>query len=48
METESRTEQHYAVSKNGMLVHISEAHRDQDYFCPHCGCRMIQKRGNIT
>lgn len=25
METESRTEQHYAVSKNGMLVHISEA-----------------------
>lgn len=47
METESRTEQHYAVSKNGMLVHISEAHRDKDYFCPHCGCRMIQKCGKI-
>ena len=48
MEYENRMEQHYAVSKSGVLVHINEAHDNkEDCFCPHCGCRMLKRCGNI-
>ena len=48
MEYENRMEQHYAVSKGGVLVHINEAHESrEDCFCPHCGCRMLKRCGNI-
>ena len=48
MEYESRMEQHYAVSKSSVLTHITDAHNsNEDYFCPHCGCRMMKKCGNI-
>lgn len=48
MEYESRMEQHYAVSKTGMLTHINNAHnRDEDFYCPYCGCRMMKKCGSI-
>ena len=48
MEYENRMEQHYAVSKSGVLVHINEAHDSkEDCFCPHCGCRMLKRCGNI-
>ena len=48
MEYENRMEQHYAVSKSGVLVHINEAHENkEDCFCPHCGCRMLKRCGNI-
>lgn len=48
MEYENRMEQHYAVSKSGVLVHINEAHDSkEDFFCPYCGCRMIKRCGNI-
>lgn len=48
MEYENRMEQHYAVSKDGVLVHINEAHESsEDCFCPHCGCRMLKRCGNI-
>lgn len=48
MEYENRMEQHYAVSKSGVLVHINEAHDSkEDCFCSHCGCRMLKRCGNI-
>jgi len=48
MEKEFRKEQHYAVSKGGMLAHIKEAHdNSEEYYCPHCGCRMLKRCGNI-
>ena len=48
MEFENRMEQHYAVSKSGVLVHINEAHDSkEDCFCPHCGCRMLKRCGKI-
>ena len=48
MEYENRMEQHYAVSKSGVLVHINKAHDSkEDCFCPHCGCRMLKRCGNI-
>ena len=48
MEYGNRMEQHYAVSKSGVLVHINEAHDSkEDCFCPHCGCRMLKRCGNI-
>ncbi|MDE6491468.1 MAG: competence protein CoiA [Muribaculaceae bacterium] len=48
MENEFRREQHYAVSKGGILSHIKDAHNDpEDYYCPHCGCRMIKRCGSI-
>ena len=48
MDYENRMEQHYAVSKSGVLVHINEAHESkEDCFCPHCGCRMLKRCGNI-
>lgn len=48
MDYENRMEQHYAVSKSGVLVHINEAHDSkEDCFCPHCGCRMLKRCGNI-
>lgn len=48
MKLENRMEQHYAVSKSGVLVHINEAHGSkEDCFCPHCGCRMLKRCGNI-
>ncbi len=48
MEKEIRTEQHYAVSVSGRLVHINEAHCcAEDFYCPHCGCRMMKKCGSI-
>jgi hypothetical protein len=46
MEYENRMEQHYAVSKSGVLVHIKKAHDSmEDCFCPHCGCRMLKRCG---
>ncbi|MCM1068036.1 MAG: competence protein CoiA [Muribaculaceae bacterium] len=48
MEKDYRREQHYAVSSKGVLAHIIEAHSNHDdYYCPHCGCRMIKRCGNI-
>lgn len=48
MEYENRMEQHYAVSSSGVLVHINDAHSsNEDFFCPHCGCRMLKRCGNI-
>lgn len=48
MKKESRMEQHFAVSKEGRLCHITEAHNNQeDFYCPHCGCRMLKKCGDI-
>lgn len=48
MEKEFRMEQHYAVSKSGILAHIKDAHNSsEDYYCPHCGCRMLKRCGNI-
>ena len=48
MEFENRMEQHYAVSKSGVLLHINEAHDSkEDCFCPHCGCRMLKRCGKI-
>jgi len=48
MINESRMEQHYAVSKSGVLLHINDAHEsNEDCFCPYCGCRMLKKCGNI-
>lgn len=48
MEKEFRREQHYAVSQKGVLSHIKEAHyNSEEYYCPHCGCRMLKRCGNI-
>ena len=48
MEREFRREQHYAVSQKGVLSHIKEAHyNSEEYYCPHCGCRMLKRCGNI-
>lgn len=48
MEYKNRMEQHYAVSESGVLVHINEAHENkEDCFCPHCGCRMFKRCGEI-
>lgn len=48
MEKEFRMEQHYAVSETGILAHIREAHNNsEEYYCPHCGCRMMKRCGNI-
>lgn len=48
MEYENRMEQHYAVSKGGVLLHIKEAHdNNEECFCPHCGCRMLKRCGKI-
>lgn len=48
MEYENRMEQHYAVSQSGVLVHIKDAHESkEDCYCPHCGCRMLKRCGNI-
>lgn len=46
MGKELRNEQHYAVSKDGLLTYIREAHNSsEDFFCPYCQCRMIKKCG---
>ena len=43
-----KMEQHYAVSKAGVLSSIQEAHvSSEEYFCPHCGCHMLKKCGKI-
>lgn len=48
MGKEFRREQHYAVSQKGVLSHIKEAHyNSEEYYCPHCGCRMLKRCGNI-
>lgn len=48
MEYENRMEQHYAVSKGGVLLHIKEAHdSNEDCFCPYCGCRMLKRCGHV-
>lgn len=48
MKDEYRMEQHYAVSESGHLVHIAEAHlSSEDFYCPHCKCRMLKKCGTI-
>jgi len=44
----TRMEQHFAVSKDGVLAHIKDAHNNlEDYYCPYCHCRMLKKCGNI-
>lgn len=48
MEYKNRSEQHYAVSESGVLVYINDAHNSKENcFCPHCGCRMLKRCGNI-
>lgn len=48
MVREFKKEQHYAVSKDGLLVHINEAYKsEEDFYCPHCGCHMIKRCGKI-
>ena len=48
MENDFRREQHYAVSRSGVLVHINQAHySNEDCYCIHCGCHLIQKCGNV-
>lgn len=48
MENVIRREQHFAVSKAGILSHINYAHNNsEEYYCPHCGCRMIKRCGKI-
>ena len=48
MENENRMERHYAVSKSDVLVHINDARNsEEECFCPHCGCRMLKRCGNI-
>ena len=48
MEKEFRREQHYAVSRDGILAHITDAHSNtNEYYCPHCGCHMLKRCGNI-
>lgn len=41
-------EQHFAVSEDGILTHIKTAHDSpEDFYCPHCHCRMMKKCGDI-
>lgn len=48
MESENRREQHYAVSKGGVLSHITDAYKSKDeFFCPYCKCRMLKKCGPV-
>lgn len=48
MDNDIRREQHYAVSKSGVLLHINQAHHSQeDCYCLHCGCHLLQKCGNV-
>ena len=48
MEYENRMEQHYAVSKSGVLVYINEAHDSkEDCFCPQWGC-LPEKHGGVV
>lgn len=48
MKYENRMEHHYAVSKSGALIHIKEAHAsEEECFCPHCGCRMLKRCGDV-
>lgn len=48
MENEYKREQHYAVSKDGVRIHIKKAYESkEDFFCPACGCKMIKKCGAI-
>ena len=45
---EIKREQHYAVSLNGVLTEINDAQiSNEDFFCPHCGCRMLKRCGKI-
>ena len=48
MDNDIRREQHYAVSKSGVLLHINQAHYSQeDCYCLYCGCHLLQKCGNV-
>ncbi|MCM1317782.1 MAG: competence protein CoiA [Bacteroides sp.] len=48
MKKEIRMEQHFAVSKDGILTDIKTAHESpEDFYCPHCHCKMIKKCGAI-
>lgn len=48
MKTNINQEHHYALSKDGVLTHIKDAYNSvEDFFCPHCKCRMIKKCGQI-
>lgn len=48
MNNEIRREQHFAVSSNGVLLHINKAYEsNDDFFCPHCGCHMIKRCGEL-
>ncbi len=45
---EFRRELHYAVSPNGVLTEINDAQKsNEDFFCPHCGCKMLKRCGKI-
>lgn len=48
MKTNINQEHHYALSEAGVLTHIKDAYNSvEDFFCPHCKCRMIKKCGQI-
>ena len=45
---EFRREQHYAISQNGVLTEINDAQKsNEDFFCPHCRCKMLKRCGKI-
>ena len=37
----------FATDKEGNKIHISCAQRSQEYVCPCCGEKVIQKKGNV-
>lgn len=48
MKKLTRREQHYAVSNEGILAHIKDAHKNsEEYYCPQCSCKMLKRCGNI-
>ncbi|MDE6239720.1 MAG: competence protein CoiA [Muribaculaceae bacterium] len=46
MGIEKEAKQKYAITKDGKLTHINDI-KNEDVFCPHCGSKLIAKRGNI-
>ena len=40
-----RQDYSYSLDKNGMLVHVHNAQKGNEYFCPCCGAIMIPKQG---
>lgn len=38
----------FANDISGTRIYIDDAEREESYFCPACGCELVQKRGNIN